>query len=63
MFIMTGMREEFLYIELEDGLLPRLGKTKKDRNNRLIFCQMIRSLKRRSSKQRRSKAVCMRRPI
>ena len=29
---------------------------------RLTFCQMIRYLKKRSSKQRKSKAVCMRRP-
>ena len=44
-------------VELEEGLLPTIGKTRK-----LTFCQMIRYLKKRSSKQRKSKAVCMRRP-
>ena len=46
-------------IELEDGLLPKIGKTRKT-GTTVNFCRMIRSLRRRSSKRKRLRAVCMR---
>ena len=48
-------------VELKMDFFRHSGRQERP-ERRLTFCQMIRYLKKRSSKQRKSKAVCMRRP-
>ena len=50
---MTGMRRGVPVVELEDGLLPKTWKDKKNRNEELISCRMERFLRRQGSRLRK----------